>query len=87
MREFLEYFDLDYTCSVFDPETNFVSSISNVVNDVCAKNCQVNTHYHLLLDFVVNTFGVNFIIILSELLVVEPSASLYAIVIWRQFRG
>ena len=25
VREFLEYFDLDFTIAVFDPETNFVS--------------------------------------------------------------
>lgn len=25
VREFLNYFELDYTCSVFDPETNAVS--------------------------------------------------------------
>ena len=25
VREFLEYFELDFTIAVFDPETNFVS--------------------------------------------------------------
>ena len=25
VREFLEFFELEYTCSVFDPETNAVS--------------------------------------------------------------
>jgi len=25
VREFLEYFDLDFSIAVFDPETNFVS--------------------------------------------------------------
>ena len=25
VREFLEYFDLDFTIAVFDPESNFVS--------------------------------------------------------------
>ena len=31
MREFLNFFDLDYTCSVFDPETNAVSRIVAVL--------------------------------------------------------
>ena len=30
VREFLHFFDLDYTCSVFDPETNAVCSNGEV---------------------------------------------------------
>ena len=30
VREFLEFFELEYTCSVFDPETNAVSHTKSV---------------------------------------------------------
>lgn len=42
VREFLEYFDLDFSIAVFDPETNFVSDgqiyiCQLSVKDVCVK--------------------------------------------------
>ena len=42
VREFLEYFDLDFSIAVFDPETNFVSDsqiymcyLFIKLNDIC----------------------------------------------------
>ena len=35
VREFLEYFDLDFSIAVFDPETNFVSDGQIYMPVVC----------------------------------------------------
>lgn len=40
VREFLNFFDLDYTCSVFDPETNAVSCEKNMLHNSYSRVCE-----------------------------------------------
>lgn len=57
MREFLEYFGLDYTISVYDPETYFGKEYNYVGRKKLAEELGINSKEPLLGEILKNTIN------------------------------